>query len=1225
MNILNKLVEIFLFNQTIQLIKKGRQRPIEASDALVLPEELNAKNHLFDPQLLRVENGIPLVRSIFKQSRPHLVKGGSLYFVSQTLALLTPLLIFRFIEILNNAKVPPKDSLGELLILATGIAVTGYISGLLMQHYFYSYLKLQQRIVSLLNERIFNTSLGLSAKSRNNLQSGDVVNLMSSDSDAVSDSIFIVSQFLVNLFVIFGALGLLFHFFGLATLAAVVVMALLFPISRKIAMRFNRCDEEIMRLRDHRVTLMGQILNAIRIVKYFAWEKSVQEEVSKIRKGEVKSRIQLVKAETLSSVIYMASSSIVLFATLATYAALGHSVSLPLIFAGLSLFSILEEPLGDMTNILARWINAKVSAHRISEFLRKEVHLVKRFELGSKAPRLNAHELHFSYGEKAVLKNLTFEVLPGEKLAIIGPVGSGKSTLLQMILREITANQGNLAINDKLTELPAETAYVAQESYIINGTLEENILFGTEINSIEEKQLRLDQALHLSGLEQDIRSLQMGLRTEIGERGINLSGGQKQRLSLARSIIKNPLLVILDDAVSAIDFLTEQKIMRQLIFGEWQKQTLVFATHRLEHLSQFDKVLFLENGEQIFFGSFSELQKQKRYQEFITQAVANNSTNNSVELSSHPLVESSSETHLPSTRITEDEDQEKGNISSDLFLSYIRLLGGKGKYASILIGLLFLAAVIAKILPLIQKAWLSHGQSPTSSDVIQFLGIYFGLSVITLVGFYLNNIFWYHRGIQAGVQTHDSSLRAVLHAPIRFFDSTPVGRLLQRFSRDLDSVDSHLMFSHISAIDCFIQIMVSTLLIVLVMPITLLVIAPIIGIYYFVQLMYRSTAREIKRIDSVARSPRYAHFKETLQGLPTIRAFHQQTWFESSFFTKLNFSQRMFYNHYMVNRWFSVRVPLLGGLIVLSAGLAVVWTVQSSNLSAASAGLILVYAMAFWRYLNWGVRVLSDIEARMTSVERLNSLARLAPEEKSFKPFTGNLNKGDIEFENVMVRYAPHLPWVLKGLSFKIKEGERVGIIGKTGSGKSTIFQTLFRFIEHEQGEIKISGHLIQTLPLEVLRRALAIIPQDPTLFMGTIRSNLDRYSEYSESEIMAVLEQTQLKELIETLPQGLKTPVSENGLNFSQGQRQLFCLARALLIKAKFLVLDEATASVDVETDRLIQNILRSDLRSATQLIIAHRLETIADCDQIFEIHQGQLVERTVVPRENKSLATVF
>jgi len=430
-----------------------------------------------------------------------------------------------------------------------------------------------------------------------------------------------------------------------------------------------------------------------------------------------------------------------------------------------------------------------------------------------------------------------------------------------------------------------------------------------------------------------------------------------------------------------------------------------------------------------------------------------------------------------------------------------------------------------------------------------------------------------------------------------------------------------LQWSFDHTIHALFHVTVSFLLIVTVLPVIIFFMIPIFFVYYNLQNSYRRVAREIKRLDSLARSPRYAHFKETLQGLSVIRAFGQSQWAMEQFYNKLTYSAEMSRTHYMVNRWFSTRLPLIGAAISTSTGLLIVFSSYKGFIGAGTAGLVTLYALDFWRHLNWGVRIFSDLESRMTSVERLQFYCDL-PAEKNYHghdalevgdnwPLSG-----DLEFKNVYLRYADHLPFVLKNVSFKIKSGTRVGLIGRTGSGKSTIFQSVYRFVDIESGQILLDGQPIHQIPLKRVRKSLAVIPQDPALFMGTLRSNIDRYNQVNDEDVWKVLKKVSLDQFVRHLPNQLDFKVAENGANLSQGQRQLICLARALLMKVKIIFLDEATASVDVETDAVVQRVIRDSLDGMTLITIAHRLSTLEGYDKVIELSNGEGVsaEQTLV-----------
>jgi ABC-type multidrug transport system fused ATPase/permease subunit len=1215
-----KFLKRLLFIDIEPLVKIARTRIIEESDLMALPKHLDPQHIPVNESLIKWDSSRNLLVSLLKVLRPVVQPGFIWYFASALFSLSSPWLVNHFITQISAGVT--QANLVTTLIYGLLLGFCGFMAGFCMQHYFFRTLQSFQVATNIVNKKVFAHSLKLSQQARQKNQIGDIVNYMSSDSDSIADMPIVVGDLAMCVFLITGVVSMLFYYMGVSTFAALAVLGTLAPLTKYIAKKFTHLDEEMMTHRDRRVTLMTQALNAIRVVKYFAWEKSVIREVTEVREKELQSRRRLARAEVISSLGYLGVSTIVLFVALAVHAWRGQELNAALIFTCISLFGLIEGPFGDLSRLISRFTTAQVGAARITSFLKQEevpVSLQPQIFAGPASVQLENVSARYSLQETDILKNISLRLQAGESLAVVGPVGSGKSTFLQVLLGEIAPSQGSISYlsqpdeNGNCENGQPHRAFVPQEAYIVNSSLLENMKFGSPA-SVEDIQ----RALYVSCLEKDLQELKGGLHTEIGEKGVNLSGGQKQRVSLARAFLARPELILLDDPLSAVDVETETFLVERLIFGAWKDKTRIMVTHRLEYLSRFDQILYMENGECKGLGSFEKLVKTcPEFDSFYAQHGATQGKHTvALEIEAVVANQSAVATKIqPDVRVTEDEDREVGAVKGSVYWDYISSLGGENKATRpwILLGLL-VAALIVTSLPLMQKAWLSYYSDHTGTlPALGAIGIYGALGITVLVGSLLNHLFWLSRGIRAGKNMHDKMLHSVLKSPVRFFDSTPVGRILQRFSRDVESVDVYLQWSFDSAIHCALQVMVSLFLIIGVLPWMLVVIGPVMLLYYFLQRDYRRPAREVKRFDSVARSPRYAHFKETLQGLTVIRGFQKSDWFTQNFFAKLAYSQKTFYSHYFLNRWFSTRIPMLGGLISGSTALGVTWASYSGIINPGTAGLVIMYSLSFWGFLNWGVRVFADIESRMTSIERLKFFANLPSETNVKTPATEPLReswpeRGEIHVQDFKVRYAAHLPLVLKGLNFKLAAGSRVGLIGRTGSGKSTFFQSLFRFIEAEDGKIEIDGVNIASVPLERLRRSLAIIPQDPTLFMGTIRNNLDRYQEYREEDVIAALKQVFLWDYVSSLPLGLDAPVSESGQNLSQGQRQLLCLARALLTNARVIVMDEATASVDVKTDALLQKVIRESLVNVTLLIIAHRLGTVSDCDQIVELSFGEV-----------------
>ncbi len=1195
-----------LFSKVQKLIRIGRMRVVQQSDALPLPKHLDPEHIPWNENQLDWSDRKRFLLSLIKVSWPTTRFAILLQIFCSLFSFSTPFLVHAFISLLQ-AGIFNSTNLIELCVLAVSLGICGAGNGLLLQYYFYRTLNFNQITTNIINKKLFLHALKISTTAKNKFQVGDIVNLMSSDSDAVADGAITTIDLANAVILLVGCTASLFYFIGWSAMVALVVMALLIPLTQKLSKSFMTLESQMMSYRDQRMTLMTQVMNAIRVVKYFVWEKSILAEVGEVRKKEVDSRYQLARAEITWGLIYTSISSIVLFSALLTHTLRGQAIDLALIFTCISIFSLMEDHFGGLSKFISRFINILVSSDRITDFLRSDkVHETEAFD-GAQTGVVKFKNVSFHYLEqKPLFENLDLNVKQGQSLAIVGPVGSGKSTLLQLLLRELQPSSGQVNFDSVLTQ-----AFVSQDAFIINASLQENILFG----SLPASSEKILQALYVSALEYDVMILPAGLETEIGEKGVNLSVGQKQRVSLARAVISDADFLLLDDPLSAVDLATEKILCDRLLFGLWKSKTRIMVTHRLESLQHFDQIIFLQDGMHSV-GTFQVLSEScTPFKKFLQTHEDNKGLEQS---SAHQTAGAGTQSSLKVTeakfetsRITDEEDRAVGAVDKTVYKDYIHALGGDGLKKKWIISGLFLGALGVVAAPVIQKLWLSQSNRFSDFTALQIILVYGGLGFFTMLVTYLSNSFWIRQGIRAGQLFHDKMLRSVLYTRMRFFDSTPVGRILQRFSRDVESVDIHLQWSFDHTIHSLFHITFSFIMIVLILPMVIVFLIPVLFIYYGVQNDYRRVAREVKRLDSLARSPRYAHFKETLHGLHVIRAFKQTTWSTNQFYQKLRLSTQMFYNHYMVNRWFSVRIPLIGAGISTLTGLMIVYSSYRGYIGAGTAGLVTIYALDFWRHLNWGVRIFSELESRMTSVERLQFYTHLQHEEKpnsklapTHWPVTGTL-----EFKNVNVRYAAHMPLVLKNVNFKIPSGARAGLIGRTGSGKSTIFQTVYRFVDLDSGDIEIDGVSIQNLPLENLRKNLAVIPQDPNLFMGTLRSNIDRYGEVDDDQVWNVLKKVSLESYVLGLPGQLRFKVSENGSNLSQGQRQLICLARALLMKVKIIFLDEATASVDVETDALVQKVIRESLQGITLVTIAHRLSTLDGYDMIIELQNGQII----------------
>lgn len=1236
-----KKFRAFLFCEVTPLIEQGRRRPLVAEDFPPVIEALRA--YRTETYYAQISDSRPLhfVWKVFWNSGPSAKKLFAYLSLRLPLSLLGPYFLHALLAQMAKLKLPNEipstlvHGLSPLSIafgLGLALSATVILDGVVVQHYFLLALETYQRITSGLNMRVYRASLELSREALLSTNTGDLVNHLSSDTEGIAESSFFFSEITFGILLFIGSCAILTHLLGRAAWVAILFAMAMAPLTRLFARRFQKIDKLLWKHRDERVTLMSQILTGIRLVKSYAWEKSIIAEVETIRKQELKASLDLVQNEARSTLFSLGTTLAMVTVAFSTFVHLGGHLTVQIIFPCILVFQQIDMPLGHFPHWLKDIIHARVAAERLDKYFRLQKNSTLNDRNGLTPPLgIQLEQVDYSLGEKKVLDQISLRVLPSESIALVGEVGSGKSSLLLTILREITPNQGSLLFFDKRAQTygpPRCLGWAPQEPFILNSTLKENILIGSP------DQVPLESILFATALDQDLENLPAGLETEIGERGVNLSGGQKQRLALARIAALNPGIILLDDPLSAVDPKTESVLTNELLFGLWKDKTRIVATHRLGGLARFDRIVFMDHGRIVETGHLTELlHKSNSFRDFYaehlrsgvhideqTQFGINGSTSQrQTPLQTSQLAASST----PSGSLITVEDRNVGAVPTRLYWDYFRSLGGiRNERAPWILGGLTGLSLFVVALPILQSRWLGYWADAQSRSIrhgitaispLSAVLIYGLIGAITLGMIFFERMGWMVRAMDSSAQIHASALRSALHAPIRFFDTTPVGRLINRFSRDQQGVDDALSWNFRSTVGAVAAMLGTLIMMIAVVPALLIAIAPALIVFYRIQADYRQSAREAKRLESISRSPRFAHFKETLSGLTVLRALGLEEHFTKRMVTHLEHYTRMYWGSVLINRWFSSRVPVVSGAIALSAALSTVFLVHRSSMTAGLAGLLLTYAMSFWGQLNWSVRSFSEVESRMTSYERIRAIAAIASEpgfSPEHKPLLNWPTRGVITLNSVSARYSPELPDVLKEINLVIPAHAQVGIVGRTGSGKSSLIQALFRFIEIRSGSICIDGLDIRSVPVDHLRDAFSIIPQDPILFIGTVRTNLDRFSRFTDADIWRALNRVQMEQVIRDLG-GLDAKVSENGHSFSQGQRQLLCLARALLKQCKIIVLDEATASIDVRTDAIIQTTIREEFASATVLIVAHRPNSVAHCPWILEMNQGHAVLR--------------
>uniref|UniRef100_A0A8C4NL06 ABC-type glutathione-S-conjugate transporter n=1 Tax=Eptatretus burgeri TaxID=7764 RepID=A0A8C4NL06_EPTBU len=1046
------------------------------------------------------------------------------------------------------------------------------------------------------------------------------------------------------------AMYFLWQYLGPSVLAGVAVMILLLPVNACIAMRTKNLQVAQMRYKDERIKLMSEILNGIRVLKLHAWEPSFRDKVLAIRQHELRTLRSIAYLHAVSTFTWVCAPFLVALTTFAVFVLDQNNVmDAKTAFVSLTLFNLLRFPLNMLPQVISSLVQANVSLKRLQRFLANEEldpNNVLREKRRDGVSILVDHG-SFAWGksEQPVLNDVSLSVPTGSLVAIVGHVGCGKSSLISAMLGELERVSGFVAVQGSV-------AFVPQQAWIQNATFRDNIVFG---NVFKEKWYH--RVLAACALLPDLEILPAGDMTEIGEKGINLSGGQKQRISLARAVYNRASIYLLDDPLSAVDAHVGKHIFDQLIGPEGllKEETRVLVTHGLSFLPQMHHIVVLVGGRVTESGSYQELQQRDgAFAEFLRSYAQIEETQSEDSLTppltphSNASSREGAKTHHvgrreasevltrnPSLRdnpkeglhdgdkdeeeqtgekLIEDEKAETGSVKLSVFLEYLRAVG---IWLAVVILLLFAcqhgAAIGANF-------WLSAWSNDAIKNMTveeakantrRRLGVYgaFGgvQGLMTITCAFLLAL----GALRAAKTLHHVLLSNNLCAPLYFFDVTPLGRIINRFSKDIYVVDEvlmpiFLMFigTSFNCISTFVVVMVTT-------PIFGLVMLPMAVLFFFVQRFYVASSRQLKRLESVSRSPIYSHFSETVMGASVIRAYGEQACFVGRNDFLVDDNHRSYYTSITANRWLAVRLEAVGNCVVLFASVFAVF--YRDTLSPGLVGLSITYALQVTMSLSWMVRMSSELETNIVAVERIKEYAETpteAPWLESKRPPDGWPSEGRLEFHKYSVRYRQGLDLVLKNLSFNICGGEKIGIVGRTGAGKSSLALCLFRMIEAAEGKICIDDLDISTIGLGDLRSRLTIIPQDPVLFSGTLRMNLDPFVSQSDDDVWRALELAHLSAFVSSLPDGLQHICTEGGENLSVGQRQLVCLARALLRKSRLLILDEATAAVDLKTDDLIQNTIRVEFHDCTVLTIAHRLNTIMDYTRVIVLDHGEIAE---------------
>ncbi|KAI9217146.1 P-loop containing nucleoside triphosphate hydrolase protein [Blastocladiella britannica] len=1160
--------------------------------------------------------------------------------------LLNKLLLYFGIESFRLAKFPNMPSTYDSFYgygLAIGLFALAFVSTMFNSVFFFISMKIGMRLRSALMVMVYDKSLRLSAKARSEeFNPGKITNIVATDCarlDMVTPYVHIAWTAPIQIFVV---LGLLINYLGVSVLAGFGLMIAFMPIQGKVMQSLTVYRKEAQLITDKRVKLMNEILQGSRIVKLMSWESAVTDAIMELRSQELGYVKKLAMWRAGINGVAQAIPALAATLVFAVYSATGNQLTPALVFPAFALFQQLRLPLMFLPMVIAFTVDALVAIQRIKGLLLAQELETQPEIVSDDAP--NAIEIKnadFEWNDgQTQLHDVNLAIPKGKLVAIVGAVGSGKSSLLSGLVGEMKRTRGDVYLSGTF-------GYAPQQPWLMNATLKQNVLFSQPFD-----QARYRRAIELGALERDLDQLPAGDATEIGEKGINLSGGQKARINLSRAIYYDADTILLDDPIAAVDAHVGKKLFNTIV-NDLRGKTRVLVTHALHFVPQCDYVVYLKDGRITEQGTYAELmandqgdfsQQMKAFgglhhdgddtDDEDTPVESPTSAAAAADLAVHdepspdamrrasatslaqkkkdvPADEELAKRPGAAGKLMKAEERATGSVNLNVYRAYFAAMGGLTGITAVMFLL-----ILTQLLRVGNDYWLTwwteHNWGHENDDM-WYLQYYCLWAVGQAAAYVLSGIQFAVAGVQAAKLLHRGAVFAVMRSPMSFYESTPLGQIINRFSKDQDAMDNTLADSFRMFLGTLFMTLSTFVVIINNTPLFAAPLAPLIVVYYYVQLFYRHTSRELKRLDSLSRSPLYANLGETLTGVPTIRAYREEHRFIARNEQFIDGNNGPIMQQMAAQRWLSIRIESIGSALILAAAVFSVLSLGSIN--ASSVGLSLSYSMSITGVLNWCVRQAAEVEVQMNSVERVyyyaSELKPEAPQKTDVVPPSAQWPEhGEIKFTDVSMSYRPDLPPVLIDVNLNIKPGSKVGIVGRTGAGKSTALVVLFRLVELAKGKIEIDGVDISKLGLHDLRSRLAIIPQDPVLFSGSVRSNLDRFNEADDQTLWDCLERAGLKDYVDAQENKLDAPIAENGENLSVGQRQLLCLARAMVRRSKVLVMDEATASVDLDTDAFIQRAIRRDFAAATVLTIAHRLNTIIDYDTIICMDAGRVKE---------------
>ncbi|KAM9674362.1 ATP-binding cassette sub-family C member 4-like isoform 1-T1 [Dama dama] len=1214
------------------LFKIGHKRKLEANDMYsVLPEDRSQRlgeelQGYWDQEVKRAQKDAQepsLMKAIVKCYWKSYLIWGLFIFLEEATRVVQSIFLGKMISYVENYDPNDSAALREAYSYAAGLSACVLVWAVLHHLYFYHIQRVGKRLRVAMCHMIYHKALRLSSSAMGKTTTGQIVNLLSNDVNRFDQVTVFLHYLWVGPLQSIAVTALLWMEIGISCLAGMAVLIILLLLQSCFGKLFSSLRSETTAFTDDRIRTMSEVITGIRTIKMNAWEKSFIDLITRLRRKEISKIMRSSYLRGMNLASFFTVNKIMIFVTFITNELLDNLITASQVFVVVMLFEALRFSSTLYFPMAVEKVSeAIVSIQRIKNFLLLD-EITQCYPLlptdGKTIVDVQAFTASWEKAsETLALQELSFTVRPGELLAVVGHVGAGKSSLLSAVLGELPPSQGTVRVHGRI-------AYVSQQPWVFPGTVRSNILFGKKY----EKE-RYEKVIKACALEEDLQFLEEGDLTEIGDRGTPLSEGQKARVSLARAVYQDADIYLLDDPLSAVDAIVSSHLFEKCICQLLKEKITILVTHQLQYLKDASQILILKHGVVVERGTYSEFLKsgidifslfEKGNEQSEPSPLPGTST-----VISESLVQSL-QSPRRSLKDAAPEDQEAENIQVVLpledhlegkvgFKTYKNYFTGGADWSVIIF--LILVNIAAQVAYALQDWWLAYwanvqsnlyfgGYLKEDEEVVfvlnWFLGVYSGLTVSTVLFGITKSLLIFYILVNSSRTLHNKMLESILRSPVLFFHRNPIGRILNRFSKDIGHMDDLLPLTFLDFIQTFLLMISMVGVMVAAVPWTAIPVIPLGTVFFFLRRYFLETSRDVKRLECTTRSPVFSHLASSLRGLWTIRAYKAEQKFQELFDAHQDLHSEAWFLLLTTSRWLAVYLNVICAIFVTVVAFGALILVES--LDAGHVGLVLSLTITLTRMFQWCVRQSVEVENMMISVERgieYTELVKEAPWELESHPPHGE----EIYFNNVNFTHKSDGPLVLRNVYAAFYRGRKYGIVGRTGAGKSSLIAALFRLSEPE-GNICIDDILTTRIGLHDLRKKMSVALQEPVLFTGTIRKNLDPCNEHTEEELWNALEEVQLKDTIEHLPGKMNTELAESRLNLSVGQKQLVCLARAMLKKNQILIIDKATSNVDPRTDELIQKKIHEKFARCTVLTIAHRLSNVIDCQQIMVLDSGR------------------